>query len=153
MLEGKPDKRPKLKVIPEEPFKNLVRLFYDLLSRDNSKPTKAEVARDLKEVGGISVESRWGPSLNKTWAEIKEEERLALKVKIETTNFERARIIKEAEATRRKEIARETLERINANRPRDSVSGSPMADLGNSSGKIINSKSKGISDDDTPWNG
>lgn len=129
MSDRETAKRPKLKVISEGPFNNLVRILYDILDRGNSKPTRVDLANDLKTFG-ISTESQWGPSLNTAWRKIKEEKRLLVKTKLEVTNFERARLIAEAEANRRKEIAKSTLEKIKANRPSESVDGSPMGDLG-----------------------
>lgn len=145
--EREATKRPKLKVIPEGPFTSLVRIVKDILSRGNNRPTREEVAKDLKEFG-ISTESQWGPSLKKTWNEIKKEERLSVRVKLEATSFERARQLTEAEAMKQKEIAKSTLERIRANRPPESVVGSPMGS--DSTGRITHSRRKANSDQEFP---
>lgn len=134
MSEIEKKKRPKFKVMDRGPFENLVRIVYDLLKREKELPSMGDVSADLKLLD-ISPNSQWGPSAKEAVAKIKEEERLKVRIQTTTTNFERARQLREAEIQRQKEIARETLKRIKERRSEESYGESSMANIGFGGGK------------------
>ena len=121
-----PERR-KFKVIGQGPFDNLVRLLYQIISREKT-PSIPDVEDDLKTLG-ISPESQFGPSAKKSIAKLKTEEKARLlKIKMDKYN-DQLSLEAEIEAQRR-------LKAIEDMRAKDQRGDevptyrSPMADLG-----------------------
>lgn len=143
-----PDRK-KLIIMPEEPFRNLVRIICGILGRER-KPTLADVELDLKLLG-VSPKSEFGPSAKVAMRQIREEEKWGMRAGIDTTKLERIKNLEAAEKERRRKIAEDLLRRQKEGRPEDSIEASPMADLGMGGGKgskvTRNSGADGYPDD------
>lgn len=146
--------RKKYKVIPADVFGRLVGfLFFWKWKEEGKLPSVGKLREELKELGvapnvqGVVNVADEVESLKQKAQRQKEEEARKNRMDGFRSNIKSE---VEAEKKRRAEVLAKSLAEQKALRGDDSLLGSPKGKI---SGRTSHSNSRGISDDDTPWNG